>query len=204
MAISHKSRVVIQYLIPLAGFYSATVAFFYSSQELRLADYAQAVGGAGLVAVALSLAQDIVPKPLKEFIVFWRARDRLPGHRCFLTENDQPSRFDRKKIPNIRNLSVASPAAQQIAFFNFYKTVSKESAVEHYSFRYLAWRDTASTALILAIITVPSLGFLTVDALIPAVKISAIMASFCVLAILAARQMAQELINQVFAYVTGK
>lgn len=151
--------------------------------------------------VVLALVQDLIPKPLKEAIVFLRLQNRLPGHRCFNAEYDNPSRFDRKKIKHIKTLSNADPPQQQVAFYSLYKKVAKKPAVEHYSIRYLAWRDVAAVSLVLAIVTLPVLG-LSSDSWRPALEVTAIMILVSTAAALAGRHAANELVYQVLALST--
>lgn len=198
MDISQKAKVVIQYLVPVSVGYFALAIFITRGSPLSYADINPLANAAALLSVAAALVQDLVPKPLKEFAVFWRFRERLPGHRAFSHEIESTHRFDVNRILNWNELKNLVSTNQQKIFYRVYKKHRDIPAVYHYSFRYLAWRDTGSMLLILAIVTMALSSFKIVQiGAIPALKISTTCLCFWLLTVLAARQASKELIVQV-------
>lgn len=203
MELSHKTKVVVQYLVPVATAYFILAVFVFTGTVPKGDDIAAHLGGIAGLTVAAALAQDVVPKGFKEFLVFHRFNHRLPGHRAFTTDFQQPSRYDLARITNLGILSALGPEEQQRVFYRVYRKHDKDPRVEHYSFRYLAWRDSASTLLLLSVVTIPVLGgFPDFTALMPALKLTALTFAAYVATALAARQAANELVCQVLAAET--
>lgn len=200
--LSHKTKVVIQYLTPIALGYFTLAAYLFTGEHVNVEQLAPYAGGvAGLVA-AMALAQDLIPKWLKESLVFFRFNDRLPGHRAFSAQFERPDRFDYFKILNWSALGMLDSASQQRIFYSLYKKFSNEPSVEHYSFRYLAWRDSSTILMILTIITAPSAHGIGDFPLAISLKLTAGTFVGFLFTSFAARQSAQELIFQVFSYET--
>jgi len=203
MVISHKSRVVVQYLVPIALMYTVLGLFLFKGKAPTIGAVLPYWGGMAGLTIAMTLAQDLFPKSTKEFVVFWRVRDRLPGHRAFTEKFGDLSRYDVDNISNIDSLKLLSPAKQQQMFYRTYRHHEKDARVSHYSFRYLAWRDSASSLILTGSVTVPVFGFFpTQHYLFPAIQLAGCMYFAAILAILAARHSANELVYQVLAAET--
>ena len=151
-----------------------------------------------IVAVAAMLLQDLVPKPIKEALVFARHKERLPGHRCFSPASLADSRIDRAAIAGVDTLSSLPPADQNNVWYRQYQLVSERPAIIHYSFRYLAWRDVATLAASLTLISIPLLLSIGgAAAWRQGVLLAAGCALLCILSIVAARAASKELITMV-------
>lgn len=198
MAVSQKSQVVVQFLVPVAVGYLLAGVFLLNGALPTTGQIWDHAAAAGIVAVAATLVQDLVPKPAKEALIFWRLRDRLPGHRCFSGRSLSDRRISRDKIPDVAELSALPPADQNNAWYAQYQKVSERPAVSHYSFRYLAWRDTATLLAILTAISFPlMLSFGRAEAWTNAASMAGGCASLCILSIFAARLASRELIVSV-------
>jgi hypothetical protein len=195
VAVSQKSQVVVQFLVPVAIAYLLAGVFLLKGALPTTGQMWDHAAAAGIVALAATLVQDLVPKPVKEVLIFWRFRDRLPGHRCFSEKSLSDPRLSRSKIPDVAQLCELSPSEQNRAWYAHYQKVSDRPAVAHYSFRYLAWRDTATLLAILTAISVPLMLSFGGDG---AWRRTAIMAAgcacLCILSIVAARLASRELI----------
>jgi len=203
MAISHKARVVAQYLVPIAILYTGVGFFLFKGKIPTLGAMLPYIGGMSGLVVVMTLAQDLVPKSFKEFIVFWRFSDRLPGHRAFTEKFSDQSRYDRQKISNWADLEGMSPSSQQQTFYKVYRRHEKDARISHNSFRYLAWRDSASSLFLLAFVTVPALGsFSTYGTQGPASRLAFFALIASLICSIAARQAANELVYQVLASET--
>lgn len=203
MAISHKARVVAQYLVPIAILYTAAGFFLFKGKVPTLSAMLPYMGGMAGLVVMMTLAQDLVPKSFKESIIFWRISNRLPGHRAFTRRFTDESRYDHKKISNWDDLERMSPPIQQQTFYKLYRRHEKDIRVSHNSFRYLAWRDSASSLILLAFVTVPALGsFSSYETTGPASRLALFALFASIVCAIAARQAADELVYQVLASET--
>lgn len=200
MEISQKAKVVIQYLVPVSVGYFAMATFIGRGNALSFGDISPLASAAALLSVAAALIQDLVPKPIKEFAVFWRFKDRLPGHRAFSVTFENMHRFDNSRILNWDELKKLDPINQQSIFYRIYKKHRDIQSVYHYSFRYLAWRDTGAMLIVLSIVTIALSSFQLIQiGTIPALKISFLCICFWILTVGAARQASKELIVQVLS-----
>lgn len=198
MAVSQKSQVVVQFLVPVAVGYLLVCVFLLKGALPTTGQMWDHAAAAGIVAVAATLVQDLVPKPVKEVLIFWRLRNRLPGHRCFSGKSLADRRISPDKIPDVADLTALSPADQNNAWYAQYRQVSEQPAVSHYSFRYLAWRDTATLLALLTVISLPlMLSFESAGAWTRAAILTGGCASLCILSITAARLASRELIVSV-------
>lgn len=158
MQISHKTQAAIQFLAPAAVVYALLGLYLLRGTLPSLT----ALGDKSLVLVFVGLAamfvQDIVPKPIKEFLVFWRRTDRMPGHRAFSSKTLSHPQIQSQNISNIAALAKLAPTQQQNAFYQMYDRLSKEDSIQHLSQRYIAWRDLAALMALLAIVSLPVLS----------------------------------------------
>jgi hypothetical protein len=193
--VSQKSQVVVQFLVPVAIGYLLAAVFLLKGAFPTTGQIWDHAAAAGIVAVAATLVQDLVPKPLKETLIFWRLRNRLPGHRCFSARSLSDPRIDRRQIPDVDGLAAQGPAEQNNTWYAQYRKVSERPAVSHYSFRYLAWRDTATLLALLTAISLPlMLSFGGANGWARAGIMAGGCAFLCILSIFAARMASRELI----------
>jgi hypothetical protein len=203
VAISHKAKVVVQYLVPAATIYLAVGAYIIMGTSATV-DLKGQLGSLAIATLVGTLAQDLIPKPLKETWVFLKVRHRLPGFRAFADACKRPDQIDTSKIADYHALVDAQPDLQQRSFYKLYKKHASLSNVEHYSFRYLAWRDTSSMMLLLAVVTIPT-WMLSAFVNVPfrsALWLAALALGASVIMAAAARQMARELVIQVLSSET--
>jgi hypothetical protein len=151
---SQKTQAVVQFLVPICLGYLATVVFLSRGAVPTTGQLWDHATVAAVIAVAATLFQDLIPKPVKEWLVFYRLRDRLPGHRCFTDAALNNPRIEKTRLADLDHLTSLTADGQNKAWYRFYKTVSAQPAIRHYSFRYLAWRDSATVLLGLSLATV--------------------------------------------------
>lgn len=199
-----KTKIIATFLVPAVAIYSVVAGVAYRGYSQAAFDW-RALGTTAIMALLCALAQDLIPRSLKEALVFWRIRDRLPGCRAFSRETSD--RYDLSLIMNIDQLRTLSGAHQQRIFYSVYKKHKDDPTVSHYSFRYVAWRDTAALFFILAVLTIPgvySILGLGVGANVgPALRLTAFSFVAYVLTALAARQSANSLVGQVLSCETA-
>ncbi|MCR2834506.1 hypothetical protein [Parerythrobacter lacustris] len=205
MQISHKTQAALQFLAPAAILYVLLGTYLLNGSLPSLSIFSEKSLGLVFVGLMAMLVQDIVPKPLKEFFVFWRINDRLPGHRAFTKRTLRHPQIDRDRIPNIRVLTQLSPPQQQNAFYKFYKELSKEDSVQHLSQRYIAWRDLSALMAIFTLVSIPVLATFPDHNAIPAGLILAGTSGLaCLASGFAAKNVANSMIIQVLCLTSFK
>lgn len=197
MAISHKSQIVIQTLAPFTLAFAAGTMYLSGIPISDFAESWEKLAAVGLLAIGLGLAQDLIPKPAKEALVFFRMRNRLPGHRAFSKGRRFSSIIDREEVLDIDIRENLGEKYQDRLFYQLYEKYRENSNVSHYSFRYLQWRELASLSLICGI-----LGFSIVGVIQGIFSIQAFICLFSSLSIFiccifAARNSAMMLIDYV-------
>lgn len=205
MPISHKGQVVIQFLVPVAIGYLALAYFMVRGSAPTFETLWNNTGIAALLAVAAMLVQDLIPKPLKEFLVFFRVRNRLLGHRAFSGYASSDARIDATKIENFVELSHLSPADQNKTWYRMYLEFSEQPSIQHYSVRYLGWRDTATFAVVLAIVSLPAALSVQFDGKIRlGLALAATSFALYLLSVAAARSSSRELLIAVIIRMEQK
>ena len=197
-----KNKAALQYMLPLLLTYVATVAAVSSGQRPEWIDLARAALPATGMLVLCHLMQDLLPKSIKEFLVFLRFRARLPGHRAFTQYCRDDPRVPETYIRETLNEIGGSARAQNAHWYLLYRDVSKEPLIEHENLRYLAWRDTTATLCLLTLAT-PMLPFFEFLLMHQAINISLACAGAAVLTSIAARNAAYSLVKNVVAFASG-
>ena len=200
MKISHKTQAALQFLVPVAVIYLAFGVFLLSGHWPSWALLKENSSTLVTTGLAAMLIQDLVPKQLKEVLVFWRRHERLPGHRAFSEIAFSSPNIDTDSIVDIELLRSLDAEKQQWEFYKHYSAVRENPAVSHLSQRYIAWRDTAALLFLLCCVSIPLIA--TIDeskALSAGLILSGISAFFFLLTVLAARNSAYSLVIQVLS-----
>jgi hypothetical protein len=89
--------------------------------------------------------------PVKEFSVFWRIKERLPGHRAFSVIAKNDSRIDMNQVSRIfAGYIPDEPQKQNSEWYSLYKKYQDNRIVYQAHKAFLLTRDmTALTALLL-------------------------------------------------------
>lgn len=197
-----KAKIITIFLVPAVTLYAIVAGLCYRGLGSAFLDL-EALKTAAIMATLCALAQDILPRSFKEFLVFLRVRDRLPGCRAFSQASND--RFDLSRITNLRSLRELSGAEQQRTFYKVYKKHSSDAAVSGKSFRYLAWRDTAAIYFLLSLLTVPVASLLPgAFRSQPAYQLAAFAAFGYLLTAIAARLAAHGFVSQVLSCETSE
>lgn len=200
--ISMKGRVAAQFLVPLITAYMALIVWL-SQGELPTLQTAleRALPAAGLF-ILCQLLQDLVPKSVKEVLVFGRLTDRLPGHRAFSKVAITDTRIPITRFNTESGEAELDGPGQNALWYGMYKKVSSDPSVAHESFRYLAWRDETTTLMLLGIVSMSFALFGWLSWRHVMIATAACLASSLVTA-LAARNAANALVRNVLAQTTG-
>ena len=198
-----KSKAALTYILPLLAAYGALIALSSIDGRSAWLDIAMRTLPASALAVLASLFQDIVPKPVKEFFVFYRLRNRLPGHRAYTKICVGDPRIDANFLARMRKGSRSDPERQNVEWYGQYRAVSTEPSVMHENFRYLAWRDLTATLIVLGL-----LSTLLVPAGTLPITRTALVAACCIAAAIltgtAARHAASSLVRNVVSLNASK
>ncbi len=107
---------------------------------------------AGLIA---GIASWVVPRKLKETLVFWRVGVRcMPSSRAFSEIAPADPRIDVDRLRARIGDFPASPSEQSSRWYSIYRKHQKEPAVEDANLAYLLYRDMASLVPIVALAAV--------------------------------------------------
>jgi hypothetical protein len=200
--ISMKGRVAAQFLVPLITAYMALIVWLSHDEMPTLQAASQrALPAAGLF-ILCQLLQDLIPKSIKEVLVFWRLTDRLPGHRAYSHLARTDTRIPVVSVNAEGGEAELDGPGQNALWYGKYKTVSSDPSVAHESFRYLAWRDVTTTLVLLCIVSLSfaPLGWLGWRHVI--IAAAGCLGTSLVTA-LAARNAANSLVRNVLAQTTG-
>ena len=100
MEISHKTQAALQFLVPTVIIYSIFGAYLLNGEWPTLSFLQEKSAGLAILGIGAMLVQDLIPKPIKEFLVFLRMKNRMPGHRAFSPESMKDPNIDWQNIPN--------------------------------------------------------------------------------------------------------
>ena len=202
---SHKSQIVIQTLTPYAVAY-AIFCLVQLGNPLAdvLVDW-KSLFALTFFSVGLSMLQDLVPKAFKEWLVFFRVTNRLPGHRAFSTNRRWSSVISRDEVLDFETREQLGQKYQDRLFYRIYDEYRDVGSVRHYSFRYLQWRELATIALISGLVGYSAVGLYVGWYSTGAILALAVAAVVMALSIVAARNAANALVDRVLlAEATSK
>jgi hypothetical protein len=166
--------------VPYAAFLIANLALFGGLITLGVPgdafELVKRAAAPGTVACVLALALNaFIPAWLKHVLVFWRVKDVLPGHRAFSELLSTDSRIDVARLKEKCGGAFPAGAAEQNTLW--YRLLNKHEqhpAVADAHRRFLALRDMATSAPLLALFFALAAGILKVDAMFYPVLITVI------------------------------
>lgn len=146
-------------LIPYAGFLLGNlvvlgllVALPTRFEELEQHPLPLAASGAIACVIALA-ANAFLPAALKHVLVFWRVKDVLPGHRAFTEFAPNDPRIDLARLKQNCGGQIPLRAGDQNkVWYRLLMKHEEHPAVAGSHRRFLALRDMAASALLLAIL----------------------------------------------------
>jgi hypothetical protein len=130
--------------VMLAGWDNFT-AFVKEASSGNWSLLGRSLGVPAIVGLIAGIASWVVPRKLKETLVFWRVGVRcMPSSRAFSEIAPADPRIDIDRLRGrIGDLPV-SPSEQSSRWYSIYRKHQKEPAVEDANVAYLLYRDMAS------------------------------------------------------------
>jgi len=100
-------------------------------------------------AILIIVLEGLFKNPVKEFLVFWRLKHRLPGHRVFTKVGPRDSRIDMDRVKKLYPEGLPEdPMKQNNEWFKLYREYQKELQVFYSHQAFLLTRDLASLTVI--------------------------------------------------------
>jgi hypothetical protein len=123
-------------------------------EKLKINDYAkllQPVSLAALIFIILSIIlEGLLSNKWKYFLIFFKLKHQLPGHRSFSELALKDPRIDEKKLKTILGESYpATPEEQNTIWYKYYCSCSNERKVFEAQKYFLLLRDLYSITIIL-------------------------------------------------------
>lgn len=101
---------------------------------------------AGILIIVL---EGLFKNPVKEFLVFWRITNRLPGHRAFTKIGPSDSRIDMDRVRKLfPDGFPENPKKQNSEWYRLYRKYQDVLQVFHSHKAFLLTRDFASLTVI--------------------------------------------------------
>ena len=143
MADLHKTGINTKYLAPIVVAYATAAGLLGLDRVTQAQSLLQHAGFAGLAGIVMIVLQELFPRSVKEVLVFWRLRDRLPGCRAFTVIAPKDARVDPTDLAVLLPSTPMSPAEQNALWYRLYRTVSDDPSVSHAHKEFLLTRDYA-------------------------------------------------------------
>jgi hypothetical protein len=137
--------------VMLAGWDNFT-AFVKDASSGNWSLLGRSLGVPAIVGLIAGIASWVVPRKLKETLVFWRVGVRcMPSSRAFSEIAPADPRIDIDRLRARMGDFPVSPSEQSARWYSLYRKHQKEAAVEDANLAYLLYRDMASLVPIIAL-----------------------------------------------------
>lgn len=157
-----KPGINTKYLVPIVVAYAAGAGLLGIDQVTQMKTLLQHAGFAGVAGVIMISLQELFPRSVKEVLVFWRLRDRLPGCRAFTEIAPKDARIDPTNLAVLLPTAPMSPTEQNALWYKWLQSNESDPAIADNHRRFLILRDSAVLLALLALVT-PVLLTLTPD-----------------------------------------
>lgn len=102
-----------------------------------------------LVAILIIVLEGLFKNSVKEFLVFWRIKYRLPGHRAFTKVGPGDPRIDMERVEKLFPDGLPNdPEKQNKEWFRLYRKYQNELQVFYSHKAFLLTRDLAALTVI--------------------------------------------------------
>jgi hypothetical protein len=109
----------------------------------------------GLVVLALGWIDRLGSPLIKEVLIFWRLKERLPGHRAWERSTFRSdTRINRKALKESLGKFPSAPAQQNATWYGLYTKHGEAPAVEAVHLDYLTFRELTWLAFVGAVVSI--------------------------------------------------
>lgn len=203
MADSLKKGISVQFLMPIVAAYSAAAALLQVNNFTLVERAVQHLMPAGILGLAFLVFQEIIPRAVKEAVVFWRLKDRLPGCRAFSKYALRDERIDHTDLAILLPSGPMAPPEENALWYRWLKSVEDDAAISDNHRRFLILRECAVLLLLLTVGT-PSLLFLPDRSLSQTLTLAGAFCAGYMITMFSARNAAVRLVCNVIARKLAK
>ena len=148
-----KTGINTKYLVPVVVAYAAAAGLLGLDRVTHIQTLLQHVGLAGVAGIVMLALQELFPRPLKEVLVFWRLRDRVPGCRAFTGIAPKDARVDPTDLAVLLPSTPMTPTEQNAVWYKWLKATESDPAIADNHRRFLILRDCAVLLALLTVVT---------------------------------------------------
>lgn len=197
-----KTGINTKYLAPIVVAYAAAAGLLGIDRVAQVQTLLQHAGFAGVAGIVMLVLQELFPRSVKEVLVFWRLRDRVPGCRAFTGIAPKDPRVDPTDLAVLLPSTPMTATEQNALWFKWLKATESDPAIADNHRRFLILRDSA---VLLALLTLATPVLLLWPASDPARTLmlgGGVLLTYVVVA-LSARNAAVRLVGNVVARKVG-
>lgn len=197
-----KTGINTKYLAPIVVAYAAAAGLLGIDRVAQVQTLIQHAGFAGVAGIVMLVLQELFPRSVKEVLVFWRLRDRVPGCRAFTGIAPKDPRVDPTDLAVLLPSTPMTPTEQNALWYKWLKVTESDPAIADNHRRFLILRDSA---VLLALLTLATPVLLLWPASDPARTLmlgGGVLLTYVVVA-LSARNAAVRLVGNVVARKVG-
>lgn len=144
----------------------------------------------------------LFPNCVKEFLVFWRFRDRLPGFRAFSKHIYNDQRINVESLKTLYGKFPRSSDKQNQLWYSMYIKVKDETMIWGSHRDFLLTRDLTLISFML-LCTLGAISFFTLESLkIMLLYLLFLILQFCIISI-SARNYGNKFVRNVLSYVSN-
>ena len=145
-----SANVVVFWVISLHG------AFDYELANLKISELMSSKSIFFIVLPILALVfSGSLSNPIKEFLVFWKVKNRLPGCRAFTKFAISDQRIDIHALKNYLGKLPEEPTEQNRLWYKLYKEVGEDKIIMGSHRDFLLSRDLCSISFLFALAAIP-------------------------------------------------
>lgn len=150
---SENRKWLISYLllhVVLFALFASLINFDLIDSDQLISKLKNPQGFVPLAATILIIVMEgLFKNPVKEFLVFWRLKNRLPGHRAFTKIGPNDPRIDMERVKRLFPGGLPlDPKEQNNEWFRLYREYQDELQVFYSHKAFLLTRDLASLTVI--------------------------------------------------------
>lgn len=148
-----KTGINTKYLAPIVVAYAAAAGLLGIDRVTQVQTLLQHAGFAGVAGIVMLVLQELFPRSVKEVLVFWRLRDRVPGCRAFTGIAPRDARIDPMDLAVLLPSAPMTATEQNALWYKWLKATESDPAIADNHRRFLILRDCAVLLALLALVT---------------------------------------------------